>query len=345
MRIFVQGIYASGKTFCAKELAAEHILPYINFDINWDYDDKNCSAQVPKFLNKLPQHYVCDAIPYDDNTAGINEFLKWEFDKDDVQIRVVFCSDRIEWFRRLREVKNKTMPDQFYVNSFYFVLWHRILSLKNRRNVEYYDTFNQEMVPYAEFIKRLEWVLEGWSNEPVYLIGSNKPVYARDTLTVDSLHEILQQQEYDWDHQDVEVLGFESGFQTSKTWRDIRDLVQWDRKRVVDIGTNHAYIAIKADECGAKVIGLDKHNGRLEMAKKIVFVSKSSVQCSLWQSGEPVPECDIVLCLNVLHHIHNKVEFFKTLKCSNIIFELKLSDVPIVQENFDVVNQVSSHRG
>ena len=333
MKVFFHGIYASGKTYCAKEYAIKKQITFINFDVTWDYKDKNCSLQTEKYLSQLPENFSIDAIPYDDEQKGIGKFLEWAFDKSDVYIIVVFCSDEIEWFRRLREIKRKIDVDQFYIDRFYFVLMYRIMCLKNYRNTVFYDTFKLEYVVFDEMLERLDWVFKKVSKE-----------FKANILDRKQLYEILQQQKYDWDYQDVEVLKFESQFKTYKSWDNIKKLVDWRNKKVVDIGTNHAYMAIKADKKGANVIALDKDENRLNMAKKIIFVSRSSVQCKLWHSGEPVPKCDIILCLNVLHHIQNKEEFFNTLDCKQIIFEIKLKDIEIVEKYFDVIQLIKSHR-
>ena len=63
-KVFVTGVYGSGKTTLAKRLAAEQRIPYISFDEVHDYSQT--SNQAIGILAGLPDLFVIDAIPVED---------------------------------------------------------------------------------------------------------------------------------------------------------------------------------------------------------------------------------------------------------------------------------------
>ena len=57
---------------------------------------------------------------------------------------------------------------------------------------------------------------------------------------------------YDKYYQDIECINFIGYTKSSKTWDNIKDLVDWKDKKVADLGCFHGYFSFKSAKTSAK---------------------------------------------------------------------------------------------
>ena len=137
-KIFVTGIYGSGKTTAALRISHATGRTYKSFDANWSYKRRG-RAHASQHLIGLGHEFVTDAIafsnppdPYFSFTQFYNEHL------EDVLILCVTCLNIAKWKERLRS-KQSTPPVERLTGN--FIDFHKItLPSHNGKNILYYDT-------------------------------------------------------------------------------------------------------------------------------------------------------------------------------------------------------------
>jgi len=150
---------------------------------------------------------------------------------------------------------------------------------------------------------------------------------------------------YDKYYQDIECLKFEGYSKSWKTWENIKDLIEWKDKTVIDLGCFHGYFSFKAEQAGASaVFGLEKGSSILETSEKIKNEFKSKVTFVEWSGGEPTPYADIALVLNMLHHTKDQEKTLQNINAETVIFEVEQSQIELITKYFKIIKQVSSHR-
>jgi 2-polyprenyl-3-methyl-5-hydroxy-6-metoxy-1,4-benzoquinol methylase len=152
---------------------------------------------------------------------------------------------------------------------------------------------------------------------------------------------------YDAMYQDIELLNAVGYTESHRSWERIRALVPWRGRRVTDLGCFHGYISFKIEDCGGIVTGLDRSAMALETARMINSLRGGRVEFRQWTGGDPIPECDVVLCLNVLHHFGDAAmqeRVVAGMRCDAALFEINAEQLPIVERNFRAVARHRSHR-
>lgn len=161
-----------------------------------------------------------------------------------------------------------------------------------------------------------------------------------------NIKEHLAKQTYDKYYQDIECLGHVGYAQSWKSWDNIKDLVKWHGKTVLDIGTFHGYFCFKALEAGAKdVIGIDKNPDVIATTKMINAELGTSASFFNNTANSMLPSADIILVLNVFHHIQEQDKFFESFpKGQQFIMEIDKEDLTKVEKHCIINVQKLSHR-
>jgi len=161
-----------------------------------------------------------------------------------------------------------------------------------------------------------------------------------------NIKEHLAKQTYDKYYQDIECLKHVGYAQSWKSWDNIKDLVTWHGKKVLDIGCFHGYFCFKAWEAGAKeVIGVDKNSETLNTTKLINEQLKTGCHFFNLTANSRLPDADIVLVLNVFHHIPDQDGFFQSfIKGQTFIMELDKEDLTKVEKHCIIHTTKLSHR-
>lgn len=317
-KIFVTGVSGSGKTFFAEKYAKIFNCYFISFDANWNYQN-SADLEYQKIVKKYSDEFITDAIPYT-YTNGSLKFLEYYNEhKDDIKIICLCCTDKGEFDKRIetKSFKSKTQAyDEYY--NFYFDAHKNNYS---NLNIEYYDSYTNEFISEEELFKRIDWIIKY------------------------NLKKYLDVQAYDKYYQDIECINFTGYTQSFKTWNNIKDLVNWNGKKIADLGCFHCYFAFKVAKLGAIVTGLDINDNVLKTSKYINELEGNIITIKKWAGGEEVScDYDITLCLNVLHHFPDTRKALQNIKSKIVIFETNQELLNVISEEFNVVKKVESHR-
>lgn len=330
-KIFVTGVSGSGKTtFCKKYINNFNKL-YISFEDNWGGYIKKIENQDGVFLEKLPNSFIVDAIPYNPNGYPQNFLDYCETNKNDVKIICIACTDKISFEKRLKEkFYNDVVQALIEYHGFYF---GTMLELYSNLNVDYYDSYTDEFISSEEFYNRLKWITDGETNK------INSELIKKYFLIY------LETLKYDKKYQDIDCVDFKGYTSSYKTWENIKDLVDWKDKKIVDLGCFHGYFTFKVAKSGGIATGYDINPDVLRTTSYINIIEGDIIKTKRWCAGDEVPnEFDITLCLNVLHYFPDIDLGLQNIKTEYVLFEINNNLEENVIKYFDIIKRVSSHR-
>lgn len=155
-KVFVTGVFGTGKTKLARAASAAHKLPYRSFDQDWNY--KNQSVEQARFhFASLPERFVVDAIAYHAPPDPYAEFHKYyEAHRDDVVVLCTTCLDLDAWARRL--TKKKYAPRPAKARSDFLAFHTQNIPMLSGNNLFIYDTERDQMVSAQEVAAFIEGV-------------------------------------------------------------------------------------------------------------------------------------------------------------------------------------------
>ena len=157
-KIFVTGIYGSGKTTYAKKYAESFGLKYVDFDRHFSYKDtittlKDSSDNI--FLKLLGDNYITDAIPWNPQNGSLDVFKKY-CDDNKVKIVCCVCPSKEVWATRLREVKKLEVNEERYKHYVYF--YQKSLTKYPSHNVVYFDTILNDYITKEQMFDKISWI-------------------------------------------------------------------------------------------------------------------------------------------------------------------------------------------
>lgn len=160
-----------------------------------------------------------------------------------------------------------------------------------------------------------------------------------------SLQLHLDLSEYDKLYQDIEILDFVGYSESHKTWDNIKDLIDWKDKVVIDAAGFHGYFSFKVEHEGAaQIFCLDRSAEVLETTACIKELNNSNIVLQQWESKELIPTGDIILFLNCLHHFPEPELTLQNTKCTYGIFEINNNQTVLIKKYFDIISTGDSHR-
>ena len=347
-KIFVTGLSGSGKTMFAKFFSAFYNIPYFDFELKWGGYQGIIENQFKNLIEKLPNKFIIDAIPYkykiDNNLNNLKminalelrldgwthiygnlDFLNYyKKNKDEIKIICICCTNKEEFNKRLKFAYKIQAYNEYY--NFYQIIVKNIFS---KLNIEYFDSYYNDFITKEELYKRIDWIDESKIN----------------SLRKESLMQCINMQQYDKLYQDIECINFIGYTESFKTWDNIKDLVDWKDKKVADLGCFHCYFSFKIAKLGANVTAFDNNVSILEIANYINDIEENIIYLKRWTGGEEISsEYDITLCLNVLHYFSDIKKGLQNIKSKIVIFETNKNLVSIISEEFNIIKTIKSHR-
>jgi len=160
MKIFLSGLYCSGKTTLAKKIAKDNDIEYISFDNNFNYQNKNFTAQAKQIFNMLgDKHFIMDAIPFNDGPYSFNEFNEYYEEHRDVSVFFVFCPEFNIWMKRL-EARNERIPNHEACKKDYYYNNRPFVEKIKDKIVMFFNSYENKYIDFAEFKKLTSWLDE-----------------------------------------------------------------------------------------------------------------------------------------------------------------------------------------
>ena len=384
MKIFVTGVYGSGKTFLAKKISKEENLPYISYDDVYDYQLHE--DQYNRIMGSLPENYVIDAIVGTNWKAFIEDQVNKHF-----SVICCYCSNKDVWIERVKEkpapvigperetlmvrakrvTSIKILCEAIFKRVLKVLRWgkNKLLQVNPRiqtwwiknfteegRTPAYFPPYftNEHFSLYRKFYLEKIPLFEKMSNIKYYdTIASEytslSEMKSRLNLPLLEIEEKIYQHGYDTFYQDIESLEIIGYSRSLLTWKRLKRIINWQGKTVLDIGCFHGYFCFKIEELGAKrVVGLEKSSTVLDVTRKLAQLINSHAEFREWVGGDDYPECDVVLFLNVIHHFGDLDMQRNALKKvrpeTQAIFEINKEQIPLIEELFTIVKSLSSHR-
>ena len=340
---FITGVFGSGKTSLALRMVADAsaqaaclaraaqtseersaarsaALRYVDYDAAHKYE-MNTHGDVMDFLASLRPGDVVDAIPFATPT-GWECFLAWARERDDVRIIVAFCRYD-EWDERVtgRPVKDGEAE--------WFRFW--LDAFGRLPDPEWYDTGRCEGLCSRE--------------------SAAARVDLRGALFLYIDEHIPRREGHDAGYQDIPEIVFHGYSNSAESWKTIHGLVNggdWSGLRVVDAGCNHGFFSFRAREAGAEwVIGLDQSEVCLAVARCVQQLGRyDGVEFRQWDAFEPLPVCDVLLCLNALHHFDGQDAFMaEAAEAAPVaIYEVDTSYAEQLRSHYSKIEERPSHR-
>ncbi len=153
-KIFVTGVFGSGKTTAALEISRLTGLTYKPFDVNWDYK-RTGRAYATQRLQSLGSSFVTDAIAFSASPDPYFSFTQfYDNHPGEVLILCMTCLDITQWIERLR-LKESAPPAEVAVSN-YIDFHNANIPLHNGKNIMHYDTASKSYVSYSDISKYIE---------------------------------------------------------------------------------------------------------------------------------------------------------------------------------------------
>jgi len=328
MKTFLFGNSGAGKTTLAKQYSIETNTPYIDFDKTWGLKYKGYlqpQSATQSLLLELPENFVIDGLCFFPELASFKNYIN----ENNCQIIYVFSSDIFTLLLRIFD-KIKNGHYSYFANG----MKNTILTTITK-HIQFIDSLNISSKLYYD----------SHSNKYVTREKVDQFIQKLTPFTTIILNKYLQSLPINvWNYQDIECINHIGYAKSYLSWENFFNLITWKNKTVVDIGCNTGYFTFKAEKEGAQAIGLDKNNQFLIIANLIKEVTNSKVTFKTWTDDQPLPKSDILLCLNVLHHLKDKKTFLNTIQSKQVIFEIDKEDYDLIENIFNILVCKPSHR-
>jgi len=146
-KIFITGLYGSGKTTLAKKLSKELDVPHVKYDSLHTYNNHKCTFD--KIINILKDKgdFIIDAIPVSYGKFGYTWQKFNEYEKNnDIIIICTYCYDKEVWLQRLVSTKGKNIVKNRngYISNYNAFYFNNTINQIVFKNVLYYDTIKNE---------------------------------------------------------------------------------------------------------------------------------------------------------------------------------------------------------
>lgn len=329
-KFFITGLTATGKTFLSKKIAKEFNIEYYSYDEHWDYkiNTDNDKKYVVEFLNKLPNSFVIDAVPLSPEYFDFQNYRN-----ENIVVICVFKSDITKWIKNIINKPYYTTKNMPNFKNEYYKDWLRFYNdiINTIKPDFFYDSTTNKTISCQEFKE-----LKNDLNRQITQLKEKKQYLLKDYL--DTLT-------YDKYYQDIECIDFMGYSESYKTWENIKDLVRWENKSIIDLGCFHGYFSFKAKQAGTtNVTGLEISEIVLETTNIIRKIIGSNANFLQWSGKDKTPNADIALVLNMLHHTKNEEETLKNINAETAIFEINSCQIPLIEKYFTIIKNISSHR-
>jgi len=168
-KIFLFGVYASGKTLFAMVYSRIHETPWVNFDATFKpfLESGESEEHAEKYLKELPKKFIIDGLPYTGEYSSGRTYYDTDFEavKEYIQehkatLIVLFCSDLFNWFFRVLRFKpylfTPMTQDNMYgiflqVIIYYKSIYQSYIPKLDGINFKPFDSYTNKFVSIEQF--------------------------------------------------------------------------------------------------------------------------------------------------------------------------------------------------
>lgn len=336
MKMVKRVILLAGKSGCGKTTLSKRFgVPIVSFDNNFNYSATGEDCLKPVISNIISKLDICSTVVLDGFTTDNKKHLS--ILENELKSRNITLSKYYlfipNWIQIQRLDKIKGWE------------WDRILLKVDFEDpsFEYVDTSTDYFLPITLADYKLM--------KETYLISS-----AVTKEEVDLFLENLDKKTYDKYYQTVGLpyeLTINGYSQNTHTWEQIRELVDFKGKNVLDVAPFHGYFSFEIEKEGAKsVVAADLCEEAIKTALWIKRFKRSKVQFIVRDANNLKlrTKFDIALCLNVFHHFKDQPAVLENLSnhADMLIFEVNPEDVDkvnrLTEYGFILINEAPTYR-
>jgi len=333
--LIIVGPSGSGKTSFAKYYARQNKAKYLDFDLLFDYRKKSYEEYIGKItdlIEKSEQNsFVMDGYILDKTCPTIN-YLQKKL-RINIKLCLCFAAPHLIQRRQKNKAKNPLFPPIDTIDTIKKTIELLFITISSFNNSTIFVDTTQKI--------------------PQIINQKSFPQRWQELLFLSRLEKV----QHDKYYQDIElssgvhIRGYSKSVQT---WQRLKSVVDFQNKRVLDMGCFHGFFCFKTEEMGArKIIGIDKNEGVIDIARQIAFLKKSTV---LFLPGDVESfqvkhSYDIILILNMLHYAQNiNLALDNIFKSGEtIIFEILVRQEELISKhalkyNFQLSEKINSHR-
>ena len=163
-------------------------------------------------------------------------------------------------------------------------------------------------------------------------------------MTKEELKLNIEKLSYDYLCQDIEALDIVGHSKSHITWDLMKDMFDWNGKKVADLGCFHGYYSFKVEQAGAlDVTGFDRSPNILAVTQDIRDLQKSCINLKQWELGQEVSDYyDIALLLCVLRYAPDKDLAIRNIKCQYLLCDVDDPEIQVVGKHFVILKRKTS---
>lgn len=319
--IIICGIFGVGKSYYCEKFVENHkeftIVP--------------CDTDINKTIGEIKKHDYVIMDYYFNSDWNANKLRK-EL-KCPVMIKVLFDDPEIITGRQIfhKPMSNNSRKDCFCV----------------------YKTYMEDL---RHLIRFEECVFTNSSTMEQYLWADFKEVFRKyyERPGIDKVKKFVDKiesiQGYDKHYHHINlpwniIIGKDNYARNEKTWMIIKDWIEWNNKKVLDLACFHGYFSQQIWMNGGYPTGCDRHPYAIHSAGIIAKMFGMDITFFHYDidEGFPIGNYDTALLFNVFHHLKNKIEVLKRLQnYDKVIFEINETDKSEILKYFNAVKEAKS---
>ena len=291
------GISGAGKTTYANELVQENGWPCVRFDNHFDYKTKKFNLDSLKEAAEKSDVVVLDGFGgcIDPNFERVKQIF--------TEVELVFIYMDIDLLNKIQKEKQAQKEYEWYRKDLLYPddkknYQANVISLNSFLNGV------KRITPYASTVRILR------HTEGTY---TDTDFYAAEESMEEAILKYIDKVSPSPEYQDVEYMGKrirESKSLSTLTWEVITKYCNdYSNATVIDLGCFNGFFSIKMIKAGASSVKAVDENGTAVRIAKVMVHINNCPQIKVEQKVLGIEtlhkEYDIVMALNMLHHVKN----------------------------------------
>ncbi len=305
--IILLGVRRAGKTNYAQKIEKDKEYEFIDFDQGYNSTgEEDFFKFIDSLADKLNQdkdkNFIMDGYTYFDKDINF-KYLKKKLKFHEIRPIVIFENYEVIMSRGKGGAIRRHTKEEI-INE-YKIFQKRYSVEEFLRGSDY-----NRIETYGEVMRIVTGVTE---QDVKDFLKKRKIEYPRNYHTI----------ELPFGHK---IQGYNANFE-HKSWERIKDIIDYKGKSVADVGCFQGFFCFKIKEKGARnVVGLDNSGEAIDIGKEIAYLKGLDIwfECFNLETQEIPGEYDIILLMNISHHLKNPANAFRKVfsKAKSVITEV-----------------------